>query len=327
MRSFVPILAKEMRTQIRGNRPAAVLSVYIGLLLVALIWLYDSIVDTANVGAPLVSAQIGQALFIGLTLSMQMLIVFLAPATSVNSVSNEYEQYTFDILLATTLSAAHILLAKLLVALAFVGLLLVAALPLFSVVVLFGGVEPASMWSVLITLALSAGTGCMLGLFCSVVTRQTYTATLLCYAILVALIGGSLFAANIWSATHISGNVPAGYIVANPLSAMATVLADAQPPEFVSIGSLRPLIILGMLTQGTVVHNGNDIAVLPLYRATWALYLGASLLLFWVCLHSVQATQERRMWKFYRSDGVLAVLVVLYAVLIWLTRGWWFAAF
>jgi hypothetical protein len=33
------------------------------------------------------------------------------------------------------------------------------------------------------------------------------------------------------------------------------------------------------------------------------------------------------MWKFYRSDGVLAVLVVLYAVLIWLTRGWWFAAF
>lgn len=327
MRSFWPILAKEMRMQIRGNRPAAVLSVYIGLLLVALIWLYDSIVDTANLGAPLVSAQIGQALFIGLALSMQMLIVFLAPATSVNSVSTEYEQYTFDILLATTLSAAQILLAKLLVALAFVGLLLVAALPLFSVVVLFGGVTPASLGTVLITLALSAGTGCMLGLFCSVVARQTYTATLLCYAILVALIGGSLFAANIWSATHTSTNVPAGYIVANPLSAMATVLAAAQPPEFVSIGSLRPLIILGMLTQGTVEHNGSDITVRPLYRATWALYLGASLLLFWVCLHSIQATQERNLWKLYRSDLVLAALVVLYGVLIWQTGGWWFAAF
>ncbi|NJL34693.1 MAG: ABC transporter permease subunit [Chloroflexaceae bacterium] len=140
-----PIVSKELRTQMRGSRPAVLLSIYIGLLLLALLWLYNAVVEQVNLGSPLVSAQIGQVLFIGLTIAVQTLLVFLAPATSVNSISSEHERYTFDILMATPLAAVQILLAKLLVALAFVGLLLVCALPLFSMVVLFGGVELADL--------------------------------------------------------------------------------------------------------------------------------------------------------------------------------------
>lgn len=320
-----PILSKELRTHIRGNRSAVLLSVYLSLLLVALFWLYTAIIDGTNLGAPLVTAQIGQALFIGLALAVQTLIVFLSPAASINSISGEHERYTLDILLATPLSAAQIVLAKLLVALAFLGLLLVATLPLFSVVMLFGGVVLADLGRVLLTLVLSATLGCVLGLFCSTVTRQTYTATLLCYAILVSLIAGTLFAANLWSVTHANAPAPPTYVVANPLSALASALASTQPPGVVAVGTLRPVAILGLLSQGTLVGGGSNLTVLPLYRTTWVLYTGVSLVLFWGALHTVQAAQYRRFWHISRSDIVLGGLLLLYGALVWFGRAWWLA--
>lgn len=137
--ALAALLAKEFRTQMRGSRPAVLLASYLALLLLALFWLYQTLVGQVQQGVPLIGPQIGQALFVGLTLAVQLLLVFLAPATTLNSISSEHERHTYDILLATPLSAAGMVLAKLLVGVAFVGLLIIAALPLYSIVVLFGG--------------------------------------------------------------------------------------------------------------------------------------------------------------------------------------------
>jgi ABC-2 type transport system permease protein len=91
--------------------------------------------------------------------------VFLAPAATVNSVSAEYERRTYDLLSATPVASVHFLIGKLLAGMAFIALLLVAALPLFSVVLLFGGVGTADVVRVLVVLALTALTGSVLGLF------------------------------------------------------------------------------------------------------------------------------------------------------------------
>lgn len=317
---LVPILVKEFRTQLRGKRAALLLTVYVGLLLLALWLLYRSVVSQINLGAPLVNAQIGQALFTGLALAVQGLTVFLAPATAVHAISSEYERGTFDMLLKTPLSATQILVGKLLSALAFVSLLLLAALPLFSVIVLFGGVEPGDLTRVFVTILVSAMMSAMLGLACSVFTRQTYAATLLCYAILITLIGGTLFAANLWSITHSMLPAPPEYVLVNPLSAMAAALARTQPPALITPGTLRPTAILGLLTQGTIVQSGGQMNVLPVYRATWMVYGGAMLLLFWMCLHAVQ---PRRRWRIERMDGVLLLLVLGYALLAWVSRDWY----
>lgn len=317
---LTPILFKEFRAHLRGSRAALLLTIYVGLLLIALRLLYRSVAGQVDVGAPLVSAQIGQALFTGLGLAIQLLTVFLAPATTVNAISSEHERRTFDMLLATPLSSTQMLLGKLVTAVAFVLVLLLAALPLFSVVVMFGGVQLADIARVLITVLLSALMGCVLGLSCSVLTRQTYAATLLCYAILATVIGGTLFAANLWSVTHSMLAAPPGYVVANPLSAMAAVLASTRPPELITAGTLRPLAILGLLTQGTVAQSAGQLLVLPLYRATWVLYAGLSLLLFWGCLHAVQ---PRRRWRLGRTDAVMLAAVLVYVVAVWLSRDWW----
>lgn len=319
-----PLLAKEFRTYIRGTRSGVLVAVYVGLLLLALILLYRSVAGQVGMGAPLVSAQIGQALFIGLSLAVQVLTVFLAPAMTVNTISSEHENGTFDVLMMTPASAVHVLLSKLLVALAFIGVLLIAALPLFSVIVLFGGVNLAHQGPVLLTVLLAALMGSILGMFCSVITRQTYSATVLCYAMVVAVVGGTLFAANLWSALNPDqNNVPASYVFANPLSALASALVDTQPRDIASTGTLQPLVILGLLTQGTIVREGANVFVLPLYRATWALYGALSLVLFWACVRVLQVAQARRFWHLSRADVVLALLCAGYAAVLWFSRAWW----
>lgn len=317
--NFWPVLVKEFRAQLRGSRAALLITIYVGLLLVALRVFYTSITGRLDFGAPLVSAQIGQALFIGLALAIQLLTVFLAPATTVNAISTEYERRTFDLLLTTPVSPVQLLLGKLLTGVALLLLLLLTALPLLSIVVLFGGVEAVDIGRVLATVLLTAVAGGMLGLFCSTVTRQTYSATLLCYAILVTLLGGSLFVANLWSITNSMQPAPALYVVANPLSALAAALGTARPPEIVTPGTLQPLAILGLLTQGTITAGAQP-AVLPVYRATWMLYTGAILLLFWVCLHIVK---PRRRWRIGRSDAVMLALAAGYVALVWVSRPWW----
>lgn len=319
---IMPMLVKEFRAQLRGSRAALLITVYVGLALIAMRLVYNSVAANLASGPPIFNAQIGQAMFIGLSLTVQALTIFLAPATTVNSISSEYERRTFDLLLATPIAATQVLLGKLITALAFLFLLLLTVVPLFSIVVLFGGVGAADILRVLGTLLATAVMGCMIGLICSIITRQTYSATLLCYALLVALIGGTLFAANLYSITHSARPAPPAYVVANPLTAVAAALGRTRPPEIVGSETLQPLVILSLLTQGTVIQLGGQRAVLPIYRATGVLYGAISLLLFWISLHAVQ---PRHRWRAGRSDLIMAGLVLAYGLFVWLSRDWWLA--
>jgi ABC-type transport system involved in multi-copper enzyme maturation permease subunit len=319
---FLPVLLKELRAALRGSRAALLVTVYVGLSLIAMRLIYTAVADQTGRGTPIFSAEVGQAVFIGLALAVQGLTVFLAPATTVNSVSGEYERGTYDLLAATPLTPGQFLAGKLLTGIAFVLLLLVAALPLFSVVLLFGGVTALDIGRVLAVVLASAAAGAVLGLFCSALARQTYTATLLCYALLVALVGGTLLAANFWSLVHAMQPAPPSYIVANPLSAVGSALARTRPPEVVSPETLRPVAALSLLTQGVVTDIQGERVALPLYRATLVLYGAASLLLFWASLHLVRV---RRRWALGPGDGLMLALCVAYGLIAWLARGWWAA--
>lgn len=314
----MPVLFKEFAVQMRGSRAAILIAVYVGLAIVAARLLYGIVTAELDRGAPLLAAQVGQVIFIGLSLGLQALVVFLAPATTVNAISAEYERGTYTMLLTTPMTPLQLVAGKLVAALAFLLVLLVAALPVYGVVLLFGGVEPADILRVTATLLVTAVTGCAFGLFCSAVTRQTYSATLLCYALLVSLVGGTLFAANVWSLVNSLGAAPPWIVVANPLSAMASALAPARPPASSLSGGLRPLVLLGLLTSGAL--GGGAEGPAPLHRATVVLYGAVSLLLFWATLHLV--TPVRR-WRLTTVDAALLLLLLGYLVLAYGSRGWW----
>ena len=320
-RLTLPVLFKEFAVQMRGSRAAILIGVYVGLAIIATRLLYGIVTAELDRGAPLLAAQVGQVIFIGLTLGLQALMVFLAPATTVNAISSEYERGTHSLLLTTPVTPFQLVVGKLVAALAFLLVLLVAALPVYGIVLLFGGVEVTDLLRVMAMLLVTAVTGCVFGLFCSAVTRQTYSATLLCYALLVSLVGGTLFAANVWSLVNSMRVAPPWLVAANPLSAMAAALVPARPPASTFTGGLRPLVLISLLTGGSL--NGGGEATLLFHRATAVIYGGATLLFLWATLHLV--TPLRR-WRLTLVDAALLLVLLGYLVLAYGSRSWWLTA-
>jgi len=328
-----PILVRELRTQLRGVRSTVLISTFVGLLIAALVFMYRTIAGRAGLGSPLLNAQIGQALFSGLALLLQTLVVFIAPAITVSAISSEVEQRTLDFVVMTPVRPERVLVGKLFGALAYLAVLLCSVIPLFSVVLLFGGVTFRDIVRVLGLVLVTAVFGVMFGLFCSALLRRTAGATILCYTLLVALVGGTLFAATFWSITHSQQPAPPAFVYINPLSAMASALASspsvvpqgagARPAATtISPNTLQPLALVGVFAQGTFVaaKQGAGVELIPVYRATMVLLSLLSLVLFWASTHLLP---PRRGFNLRWIDWVMLALVVAALVIAFLSSGWW----
>jgi ABC-type transport system involved in multi-copper enzyme maturation permease subunit len=327
-----PVLLRELRTQLRGVRATALISTFVGLLIVMLVFMYRSIAERTTLGTPLLNAQIGQALFAGLALLLQTLVLFISPALTVASVSGEHEQRTLDFVLMTPVHGWQVLWGKLLGALAYLLVLLCSVAPLFSVVLLFGGVRAIDVGRAALVVLATGAWGVVFGLFCSVLLRRTAAATTLCYTLLVALVGGTIFAASFWSVTHSQRPAPPVFVYANPLSAMASVLSLSPNPSSgdrqdvaqvpaVSPGTLRPLALVDIFAQGTRIAGAQGgFETIPTFRATLMLLAGAGLLLFWA---SSRLIDQRSGWSFSVADGVLLALLVMLVVAAYTQRSWW----
>jgi ABC-type transport system involved in multi-copper enzyme maturation permease subunit len=327
-----PVLLRELRTQLRGVRATALISTFVGLLIVMLVFMYRSIAERTALGTPLLNAQIGQALFAGLALLLQALVLFIAPALTVSSVSGEHEQRTLDFVLMTPVHGWQVLSGKLLSALAYLLVLLCSVAPLFSVVLLFGGVRLIDIGRAALVVLATGAWGVVFGLFCSALLRRTAPATTLCYTLLVALVGGTSFAASFWSVTHSQRPAPPAFVYANPLSAMASALALAPSPSSpglgdavqvapVSPGTLQPLALVDIFAQGTRVAGAQGgFETIPTFRATLVLLALAGLLLFWA---SSRLVDRRGGWRFGVADGVMFALLVLLLGAAYTQRAWW----
>ena len=87
-------------------------------------------------------------MFAVLTILQMALVLFITPSLTAGAISSEREKQTLNILLTTTQSSTQIVVGKLLSSVAFLVLMLVAGLPLYSLVFLFGGVSPSQLISI-----------------------------------------------------------------------------------------------------------------------------------------------------------------------------------
>lgn len=325
--SINPIVVKELRGRMRGARPYAVLT---GFLLAmvgagsAINWL---ITNQARFGGTVLSPQVGQGLFSGLAMVELLLVIFLAPALTSGAISGEREQLTYDLLLTTPLRPARILWGKLVAALSYLFLLVFAAVPLFSVVLIFGGVEPRDMGKALLLLAVCAVFFGAIGLFFSALVRRTQRATVLSYTVTLLLLGLLVGASGLWGtlSSPPGQQVPPPLLYLNPFSAMGSVTTIVP-----NSGSPFPLggdvITYGgfswqsLLLNGVVWYGPNGASVLPVYRATLVFYPLLTLALCWVGTHLVL---PRRRWQPRWSDVGFALLVAAAIGLAWLSRVWW----
>lgn len=251
LNGIVAVGVKELRGRMRGRRAFVILTLYL-LFLAGFAWAWELIAERAygNAGslyggsAAFASALIGQEIFGALLIVETLLVVFLAPAFTAGAISLEREKQTLDMLTATPISSLAIVIGKLLSALTYVFILIVASIPLTAMVFVFGGVGPDEVLRGYIVLFASAiGLG-SLGLFISALMQRTQAATVVTFFGVMALTMGSLFVVLFWSTMAglspnqtrfgnegigpIKGRPPEALLWYNPFAAQYDVICGAS---------------------------------------------------------------------------------------------------
>jgi ABC-2 type transport system permease protein len=306
-----PVIVKELRSRMRGARAFAILTG--GLLLLGLIsfGLYRVVQATAGYGGPPLSPQIGQVLFTGLILFELMMICFITPALTAGAISGEREMQTYEMLLATPLNPASILRGKLVSALSYILLLIFAAVPMSSLVFIFGGVSSRDMLKALVILVVVAVTLGVLGIFMSAWLRRTSRATVLTYLLVLTLLVGP-YLVYVFAGALRGMQPPAWILIPNPVGALFSALT---PTTQGSVGYAGALGSLGMLLSGRLEPfmgaSGTSGWPRPLYHYTLVFYAGSSLVLY---LLATRLVRPVRRWRIARREVLgTAALFLLFA--------------
>jgi ABC-type transport system involved in multi-copper enzyme maturation permease subunit len=190
-----PVLDRELRQRLRGRSAWVALTLYLVVLGLILRLVYN-VVSTSDMVFGASRAQMassaGRSIFHWLLFVMLALICFIVPGLTGGAIAGERERQTLVPLQITLLSARSIVLGKLLASLAFVVLLVIAALPFLSVSFLLGGVavdEVVRGVGMLLVVAVAIAS---VSLACSSAARRTQTATVTAYGLVGMLVIGTL---------------------------------------------------------------------------------------------------------------------------------------
>ncbi|RPI54986.1 MAG: hypothetical protein EHM56_05680 [Chloroflexi bacterium] len=299
-----PIVVKELRSRMRGWRAFAVLTGVLLLLGAVSYLLYRmAIVATGYSSMPL-SPQIGQVLFIGLVLVELLLICFITPAVTAGSISGEQEKLTYEMLLTTPLHPASILWGKMIASMGYIFVLIFAAVPMASLVFIFGGVSPRDMvksLAVLVALAVTLG---VIGIFFSALLGRTTRAMVMSYLAVLALLVAPTFA---WVFVGVlrQAQPPGWILIPNPVSALFSALTPVQAgggPADLLWGFAR---LLGGFADPS---SGQTGMIRPLFHYTLVVYGALSLVLY---LLTTRLVQPVRRWRIGRKTLLAALAILL----------------
>ena len=300
-----PIMVKELRSRMRGARAFVILTATLLLLGTVSYALYRIVLVTSRYSTSPLSPQIGQTLFFGLAFFELMMVCFLTPALTAGAISGEREKLTYEMLLATPLRPASILWGKLISALSYVLLLIFAAIPMASLVFIFGGVAPRDMVMALVILVAVAVMLGVVGIFMSTWLGRTARATVLSYLVVLGLLVAPLLLYALVGVLRME-EPPRWILVPNPMSALFSALTPAVPDN----GAAGVFGGLGMVLAGNLsVLSGDQIKLLrPLYHYTLALYGATTLILYLLATRLMQPAHRWRVsWK--EALTVLALLL------------------
>lgn len=304
IRDINPIIIKELRSRMRGGRAFATLT---GALVLLSLFSYAifrvSMVAMSSSGTPL-SPQIGQAVFTGLVFFELIMISAIAPAITSGAISGEKEKQTYEMLLATPLNPSKILWGKLISALSYVLLLIFAAIPMFSLVFIFGGVAVREIVKALLMLVVVAVMFGVLGLFFSALLGRTGRATALTYVVIMMMLFAPLFISGLSGMMRQSE--PVRWMLApSPISALASALSPSVDPQILS----NAYWILGSFSWiwGTPTISYTNIPR-PLYHYSVPLFLIITLFCY---LMSTRFILPARRWRFQWAEILIALVFII----------------
>jgi len=250
VRPVNPVLARELKERMRGRRAPIVLTIYLVILAAILELVYQTRAGSSvgSFGAPVATevAGVGRTIFEWLVFFMLLLVIFLVPGFTSGAIAGERERQTLVPLQVTLLRPVSIIIGKISASMAFLGLLVVASLPLLSIAYLIGGV---TLLQVVKATAAVLATGLVLACLtvtCSAVIRRVQAATVVAYALTLGLVVGTFI---VWGAAGLvdssrgsdSANPPAQLLLLNPIVATADIIGPSANSGFNSNSPFRAI--------------------------------------------------------------------------------------
>lgn len=236
-----PIIVKEGVSRMRSWRAPVVATLYLSLIgMIGFAWLnLGAATNSYSAGRP-VAAIVGAQAFAAMAFFQLGLVCLFSPALAAGAISGERERQTFDVLLVSRVSAFGIVWGKLLASIAYILLLILTALPLFSAVFLFGGIDfQQFVLSQLITITTAICLGSV-ALLCSAALQRSLTATVCSYAASFMLSIGTALVAFIASASQAQVIAVQWYF--NPFFSLGSVMIPNHYARTTARGFLQLLI-------------------------------------------------------------------------------------
>ena len=130
--------------------------------------------------------------YIGLTVLQLVLVLLVTPAFTAGSISGERERQPLDLLLVTKMSPFSIVTGKFLSGLSIIVLMVVATMPVFSLVMYFGGTSAPYIVAVTGYMLLICGAFGAVSIFFSTIFKKTVTSMVFTYICTGILCGGTI---------------------------------------------------------------------------------------------------------------------------------------
>lgn len=229
-----PVLLKEIKLRFRSPRSFIGILFYLAamsLFVFGFLYIMTSF-DPAGTGT--LDPEQSFMMFTMLTYIQLALVLFITPGLTAGAISSEREKQTLNMLLTTTQSSFQIITGKLLSSIAFLLLMIVSGLPIYSLVFLYGGISPGQIGLILFYFLLTTVAIGSTGILFSTLIRKTVISMIATYGTMLALtaVTGFLavFSASLNQIGQAAGTSPMAHFWAsiNPAVLVASLLAPGS---------------------------------------------------------------------------------------------------
>ena len=284
-----PVLDKEFRLRMRTPRSFIALLSYVLILgLLAIGFIYVSMGFQSQQAGMRFDPSVSRILFYVLSIAQLVLIAFMTPALTAGVISGEREKQTLNILLTTQQSSSAIVLSKLASSLAFMVLIVLATLPVYSIVFLYGGISPSQLMLVFLFYLFTMLLLGAIGIMCSTLFKRTIMAVIMTYGItlVIFVVTGVayLLLYAVVQQSYYSGSVPPKY-------SWVGFILGLNP-----VGALISIFEPNISKQAFLVNSGNlqDDAPIALWLQFLLVYAVAIVAALWVAIRRIRPVRRNR---------------------------------
>jgi ABC-type transport system involved in multi-copper enzyme maturation permease subunit len=291
-----PVMNKELKVRMRSWKAAGMIGGYVGVLMLFVMFvLINTIMNSyysSYGGGEFIT------IYAVLAIIQFALIAFIVPALTAGSIAGERERQTLDLLLCTKLSPRSIIFGKLFTSINQILLLIVAALPVFSIIFFFGGISLFQLLQLLIFYVILTITIGSIGIFCSTFIKRTTPATVLTYVFIMFLMLGTIFIAALYLLIYNrNGTVQSTFILIylNPIAGLGSLLTSQ-----VGASGMFNMPGLYMFTGKEIVPFWVINCIVNLFMSAVFLFLAS------IKLNPVKKSRNKRMKKVKNKKAVKA---------------------